>query len=281
MKRKNVLAAIALILMLAAVLCACGSKTPSGTPDTTEALKVTEAPDVPGSALGLASWEMSATTWSSPNGATIHITAVPTGDAEGQSAVFCVRLDGSDVETVPCQWDGKAYTASAELNAADGYSYYVILTGADGATAEVAVNTPDAVTEEAFVNMATALNSYCTATVDDSGLQGSKLTVYSGSVQVQAPTITNDNQAITCSKVQLVLYFNDKAVSSADLTVVPGEIPGSFTAELKDLEFDAPAMEDDQQLVMTLEVTLSNGQTLFAPAGTWLFSNSNLLSAVG
>lgn len=277
MKRKNILITVAVLLVLSMALAACGSEK---TDETAAPVQNAPVASVTGE-LGLADWSLSASTWSSPNGATIHLTAAPVAYAEGQSAVFCVRLDGNDVENIPCQWDGSNYTASAELNAADGYGYYVILTAADGTTAEVAVNTPEAVTEESFINMATALNSYCTATVDDSGLQGSKLTVYSGSVQIQVPTIVNDGQAITCDKVQLVLYFNDEAVSSTDLAVAQSDVPGCFTADLKDMEFDTPAMEDDQQLIMNLEVTLSNGQTLFAPAGTWLFNNNSLLGAVG
>ena len=67
---------------------------------------------------------LNATAWSSPNGATVNVDAVPNGYAEGQKAEFCVRLEGEEIARVPCEWDGKSYKASADLNAADGYCYY-------------------------------------------------------------------------------------------------------------------------------------------------------------
>ena len=44
---------------------------------------------------------------------------------------------------------------------------------------------------------------------------------------------------------------------------------------------DIPAMEDDQQLSLRLDVTLSNGQTLTDSNGTWTYIGGELLSAVG
>ncbi|MDD5863604.1 MAG: hypothetical protein PUD80_03060 [Firmicutes bacterium] len=276
MKAKRIFTVIALIAVFAFVLAGCGGK---------EEAVVTEVGTVPelatGQSLELTSSALTATTWSSPNGATVNLTAVPNGYAEGQSAAFVVRLEGEDAANVPCDWNGSAYTASADLNAADGYSYFVILTAADGTQSEVPVNTPANPTDDALLNMESALNSYCSMTVTASEQNGSKLTITEGSAEVQAPQITNEGETITCSKAELVLTLNEEEVARAELALEEAEIPGSYTADLAGTGFDIPAMEDDQELAVRLDVTLSNGQFLSAPGGTWMFLDGQMVTTVG
>lgn len=267
MKRKHILILIALVAVFALTLTACGSK------DEEEG-----NPDLP---LGLASWSMDATTWSSPNGATVNLAATPNSYSKGQTAAFIVRLEGEEVENVSCEWKDKQYTASADLNAADGYCYYVLLTGADGTQVEVPVNTPTAPTDESLINLESSLNSYCDLTVETSGFDGSKLSITKGQVQVRPPRITNAGQAITCSEAVLVLTFNAQEVSREVLTLPEAGSDGLYVLDITGAAFTVPAMEDDQQLSLRLDVTLSNGQSLSAPGGTWFYTGGDLLSAVG
>ena len=280
MKRMSILA---LMLVLALALSACGSsRMPEAT--ATAPAEVTLPAETEAAAppvLALTEWNMSATTWSSPNGATIHISATPEAYADGLIAAFEVRLGGEDVAVIPCEWDGAAFTASADLNAADGYSYYVVLTAADGTTEEIAVNTASQPTAEAFVNMESALASYCSIAVEESAFEGGKLTLSSGKVQVQAPTITNQNEVITCAKAELVLMFNGEALDTQALTLAETENTGLFETQLQDITFEVPEMEDDQQLDLYLNVTLSNGQILSASGGNWFYNDQGLLPVVG
>lgn len=271
MKRKYILILLALATILA--LTACNSDDASPTTPSVQA-NVADQP------LGLAVWSMSATTWSSPNGATINLSATPNGYTEGQSASFVVRLEGEDIEAVPCKWDGTYYTASAELNAADGYCYYVILTAADGAQAEVAVNTPTDPIDEALINLEDALNSYCDLIVDTSDYSGGKLTVSQAHAQIQLPRITNAGQAITCSEAVLVLSYNGEDIDRQALTLSDVDASGRYALDVT-AAFTVPAMEDDEQLNLRLDVTLSNGQFLTAPGATWFYVGGDLLSAVG
>ena len=185
MKRKNILAVIALVAVFAFALAGCGSKDKEPTANTAASVPEMSA----GQELTLTSSTLTAATWSSPNGATVNLTATPNGYAEGQSAAFIVRLEGEEAANVPCEWNGSAYTASADLNAADGYCYYVLLTAADGTQTEVAINTPTAPTDDALINLESALNSYCNMTVASATQDGSTLTITGGSVEVQAPRI--------------------------------------------------------------------------------------------
>ena len=277
MKRKNILAVIALVAVFAFALVGCGSKDKEPTANTAASVPEMSA----GQELTLTSSTLTAATWSSPNGATVNLTATPNGYAEGQSAAFIVRLEGEEAANVPCEWNGSAYTASADLNAADGYCYYVLLTAADGTQTEVAINTPTAPTDDALINLESALNSYCNMTVASATQDGSTLTITGGSVEVQAPRITNEGETITCSKAELVLTFDEEIVGTAALTMEAAEIPGSYTADISGITFNIPSMEDDQQLSIRLDVTLSNGQFLTAPGGTFSFLNGEMVSSVG
>ncbi len=274
MKRKNILAMLALVLVFALALSACGSK------EAEEATAAVTSEAVP-QELGLTNCTLSTTTWSSPNGATVNLTATPNTHADGDTAAFVVRLEGEDAANIPCTWDGANYTAAAELTAEDGYCYYVILTAADGTVTEIPVNTPTEPMDESLINMASSLNSYCNVMVEASSFADGKLTITGGSVQVQAPTVTNNGEAITCQEAILVLSINGQDLGSQKLTLEEGETAGSYALALTNVSFDVPAMEDDQQLTLRLDVTLSNGHTLTAPGGTWFYNDSALLTAVG
>ena len=270
MKRKNILTVIALAMVFVLALAGCGSREETTQTTPTDAEKV----------LDIASSSLTASTWSSPNGATVTLTATPTTYSDDMTAAFVVRLEGEEAANVPCEWNGTAFTASADLNATDGYCYYIAIT-LEGGTAEFPVNTPTYPTDDALINMETALNSYCSMTVDDSEQKGSKLTITAGSAEVQAPRITNEGETITCAKAELVLTFNEAEVGRQALSLEEAEIPGSYTADISGVSFDIPAMEDDKQLAVRLDVTLSNGQFLTAAGGTWSFLNGEMVTTVG
>ena len=98
---------------------------------------------------------------------------------------------------------------------------------------------------------------------------------------MQAPTITNDNEVITCAKAELVLLFNGETLDTEALTLTAAETAGLFEAQLQDITFDVPEMEDDQKLDLYLNVTLSNDQVLYAFGGNWFCNDQGLLPVVG
>lgn len=276
MKKKNLLTLTALIVIFVLTLTACGSKT--GDTQPAQSAPQTAAPGQP---LGLVSWELSAATWSSPNGATVNLSAVPNGHSDGDSAAFTVRMEGEEIASVPCDFKDGCYTASLDLNAADGYCYFVVLTGADGTSVEVAVNTPAEPTDEALINMESALDSYCSVVVSDYGFDGKWLNITGGQLQVQPPRITNKGEVITCSEAVLILSLNGEDVGSVQLALPAGSEDGSVDMSLTGAAFQIPEMEDDQQLYLRLEAKLSNGQLLTAPGGSWASNGGELLLIAG
>lgn len=281
MKKMTILA---VLLALAVALTACGSeKAPETTAAATVSTVATTAPaeTAPVLPLALTQWDMSASTWSSPNGATIHITATPNYYAEGQKADFTVRLEDEDVATAACQWDGTSYTASVDLNAGNGYCYYVVLTAADGTVTEAPVNTPAEPINEAFINLEASLNSYCSIIVEESSIENGQLTLSGGNVQVQAPVITNEGETIGCQEATLVLSFNGEVLEEKALTLTQTETAGLFEAALDSIVFSVPEMEAGQQVELMLNATLTNGHALSAFGGNWQYSEEGLMPAVG
>lgn len=282
MKKMTILA---VILALAVALTACGSEqaqepTAAAT-DAPAASTAAPAEAVASQPLTLTDWSMHASTWSSPNGATIHISATPNSYAEGQTAAFVVRLEDAEIANVPCEWDGAAYTAAADLNAANGYCYYVILTAADGTSSEVAVNTPAAPTNEIFIDMEASLESYCSIIVEDSSVESNKLTLVSGQVEVKVPLLTNEGEAVTCQEAALVLSLNGEELSRKTVTLTQTDASNVYAATLENLVFEIPTLENDQAVDLSLNAALTNGQVLTAFGGNWFYSEEGLLPVVG
>ena len=279
---KNVLSILLAIVMVLS-LCACGKKaeTPASTESETPA-PTTASQENAGRELSLTEVSFSVTTWSSPNGATVNLTAVPNEHAKGDSAEFVVRLDADTVASVPCEWKDNAYVASAELNGADGYGYYVIITGTDGSIAEIPVNTPEEPVDEALVNLASYLQSYCTLTLNDAALEGDNLTILSGYALVQAPRITENSDNVACAQASLVLTLDGQEIASMPLTMAPGETDRSYDSTITDMSFTIPGdLSDGQQLMLRLDAVLTNGQTLTAQGGSWTAQNGVVANAVG
>lgn len=272
-----------LVLLMAAALMlgmtACGSKDAGETAPAETAAK--PLPTASGQTGELTSFTMTATAWSSSNGATVRFTAVPESHEDGQSAIFLARLDGEEVDRIPCQWDGSTYTAELDLNAADGYFYYCILVAPDGTEKEVDINTPDQMTCPELISLATALESYCTITLNETQAEGDKLTITDGYYQVQLPLVTRTGEAVSIASVNLILKSGEEEVASQELSV-PEEISELiYQSKLSGTTFTIPEMEDDQQLELMLEVTLSDGQVLTTTGGNWHYAGGELLGVVG
>lgn len=264
---------LTLTLLLLISLAACGK-------DKSAETTVATTMDTTGMELALTEWSMNATTWSSPNGATVNITATPTFHKDSHCAEFMVILNQEEVFRKACDWDGKSYTCSADLNAANGYGYYVVLTDTDGTEIVIAVNTVESVIDSTLINMESALESYGTLVVEDSAVKGSKLNINSGYAHIQLTSITQATP-VTVKQAALVLTYEGAEADRQELDLPDPTSPGYYEVPIKNISLKFPDMEDDQRLTLTLEVTSSDGQILTAPGGTWYYSAGQLLSSLG
>ena len=283
MKNNTFTAILAVMLAVALMLSftACGSKEAPETAAPTEATAAKPLPTVSGQTGELANFTMTATAWSSSNGATITFTATPENHEDGQSAIFLARLDGEEADRITCDFDGTVYTAELDLNAADGYFYYCVLVAPDGTEKEVDINTPDNMASPELINLATALETFCTMTLNESKAEGDTLTITDGYFQVQLPLVTRTGEPVTITSVKLYLKSGETEVASQALDI-PAEIGDLFCqGKLTGTSFTIPALEEDQQLVLMLDVTLSDGQVLSATGGNWHYAGGELLGVVG
>lgn len=283
MNNKTFTAILAVMLAVALVLCftGCGSKEAPAETDAPAETAVKPLPTVSGQTGELETFTMTASAWSSSNGATITFTATPESHEGGQSVIFLARLDGEEADRVECSWDGKAYTAELDLNAADGYFYYCILVAPDGTEKEVDINTPDNMASPELISLATALETFCTMTLNETKVEGDTLAIADGYFQVQLPLVTRTGEPVGFTAVDLILKSGETEIARQSLEH-PAEISDLFCqGKLTGISFSIPELEDDQQLVLMLEVTLSDGQILTTTGGNWHYAGGELLGVVG
>ena len=212
-------------------------------------------------------------------GATIEMTATPMRYEEGQTAVLVVSLNGAEVARADGAWDGSAYTASVELAAQDGYTYECILTQLDGSENQIVISSPEAPLYESCVYLASGLNVYCNMFVEGWTQEDSQLTLTTGYAQVQLPRISGHSVDYKAS--DLVLRIGDKELQRVSVTMPKGEAEGSYEIVLENIQFEMPELEDDQQLDLWLEVTLTDGQILTYNGCSWFISDGALALSVG
>ena len=239
--------------------------------------KLNQAPQT----ASLQDWTLDAKVWSDGNGATVTFTAAPASYTEGMKAALSVRMGDLEAESTNCIWDGAAFTGSVELSAADGYSYYCILTGTDGVQTEVELNSPENVTNESLVYLGSSLSAYANLVVEDWEASATALTLKSGYIHAQMPQLTFNNASSEISKASLVLKLNNEEVSRQEITLEAGEGEGSYEATLSGQSFTMPAMQDEYQLDLWLEVALNTGSTVSVSGGSWFSSDGNLQLVVG
>ena len=230
---------------------------------------------------GLLDWHLSAQSRTDNSGATVTLTASPLAFHEGQSAQFLVRLGGQEVAAADCEWNGSVYTGTANLDAADGYSYYCILTAANGSKEHIALNTPENPVDDTTVYLETSLTAYSTMIVDAWEDEGGKLSITAGYAQVQLPRIFSGDSQPTFADAQLVLRCNGQVVETQPLEIPQGEGAGSYELVLGGVSFDMPEMQDDYQLEVSLEVTLSDGQVLTSIGSSWYYNAGEMIMVVG
>lgn len=285
--RKNTLSIVLILVLVLSMmlgLTACGEDT-TALQEENAALKaqveeLTKRLAAYENRPSLVEYTLTGSAWSSNNGATVSLVATPSSYDESFSAALSVQLNGVEVEFVPCEWNGSAYTASVDLNAANGYGYYFIITTADGNPTRMELNTPNNITDDTLVYMENSLSAYANMVMESWEEKNGKLVVNSGFVQVQMPRLTA-GEGSGYAGSQLILKCNGEEVDRLAIDVPAGETVGSYEAAITNKSFNLPEIEADAILELWLEVTLSNGQTISNCACTWSFFDGTLMPSVG
>ncbi len=289
-----VIALIAAILALAASVFAIVSR-PADNAAEIEALKQENANlkaqvgalnsrlDSMNVGSGLSDWNLVATAWEDGMGANVTMSAAPGAYEEGMEAVFSIRLNGQEVRSIPCEWDGTAFfTATAKLEAADGYAYYCILTTVDGGRQQLALSTTENPVYDIPVYLETSLSAYCNMTLDSWVAEGDKLTISLAYLQAQLPRLTVSGEMPAITNARVLLVYNGADFSDLTVTLEPGEGAGAYELTLSGGDLNWPAeLNDGDNLDLYFEVDLSDGGVLSTMGGSWFYGDGGLDLVVG
>ena len=231
-------------------------------------------------AVNLQSWTLDVAPWADSTGADVTLTATPSGYQAGVGATFLVMLEGDPVASIPCHWDGSAFTATASLNALDGYSYFCQLSSPNGSQ-QLPLTGPDAPDAGIAVYLQSSLSAYCNLVVTD-WLEnaGNSLVLTDAYAQVQLPQISSDG-TVEIVSAEIVLRCNGTESIRIPIKLSPSEVAGSFDLTITDLQFPIPELNEGDALDLSLEVILSDGRRMSAFGITWRLENGKLTSTVG
>lgn len=294
MRKTKLLSAAILILVLSLLmtgLAGCGAKNAKGDDELAllkqenaqlkEQIAIMQARLDELESSGLKTWKLDAAAWADSAGASVTFTAEPRAYQDGQSAMLNVRLNGEEIISLACNWDGTSYSSTVELEAADGYSYICVLVSPDGTRELIPLSSPDSPVYDTLVNMQSSLIAYCNLFVADWNESEDKLNITAGYVQVQLPQITPAGTDVEYVGARLIFKLNGNTVETQTLDLPKGEGEGSYETALTSVSFNMPEMEDDYQLDLYLDVDLSSGETISAAGGSWYYNNETLNMLVG
>ena len=227
----------------------------------------------------LKDWSLEAMPWADSTGADVTFRAVPSDFRPGVSATLLIMLDGKQVSSTPCIWDGTAFTATAPVDAADGYSYYCLL-DSPGGIQQLTLATPDSPDTGIAVYLQSGMHTFCNLVITDWTEAPGSLVLSSAYAQVQLPQVSAKG-SVQISTTELVLRLNGEICTQVPITLNPSEVSGSFDSTLTDLELTMPNIGYSDSLELYLEVVLSDGRHLQAFGISWYRENGKLQSAVG
>ena len=230
--------------------------------------------------VSLQSWELETAAWADSTGADVTLTATPSDYQEGVSAIFQVKLEGREVASIPCQWNGTDFTATASLDAVDGYSYYCILES-PGGTRHLGLASPENPAPEIPVYLQSSLSAYCNLTVNDwEEMEGNQLVLTGACAQAQLPLIAPGG-SVRIVTASLVLRLNGADSTLVPIQLNPSEVAGSFDLTITNGRLPMPTLQEGDILELYLVVQLSDGRNLQAFGISWQRSGDELISAVG
>ncbi len=230
--------------------------------------------------VNLQSWSLDVAPWADSTGADVTLTATPSSYGTGVSGTFLIMLEGEQVESLPCTWNGSAFTATASLNALDGYSYYFLLTSPEGSQ-KLPLVTPDSPDAGVPVYLQSSLSAYCNLIVNDwIENPGRTLVLTDAYAQVQLPRVSAGS-AVEIATSELVLRLNGEESVRIPIKLAPSEVIGSFDLSIGNLQIPMPELKESDVMELSLEVSLTDGRRLTAFGATWHLDNGKLTSAVG
>lgn len=109
-------------------------------------------------------------------------------------------------------------------------------------------------------------HSYCNLIVDHWESDQENLNIVTA--YAQAIVISNAASA-TAERAQLVLKLNGEELSTAEITLRPGESSESLEADIKNISFSIPSLSTTDELELWLNVILPGNITISSYGASW------------
>ena len=109
-------------------------------------------------------------------------------------------------------------------------------------------------------------NSYCNLVIDHWESDQENLNIVTAYAQA---IVASNAPTATAERARLVLKLGGKELSSAEITLSPGESSESLEADVKNISFSIPTLSAEDELELWLEVTLPGNITLKGYGGSW------------
>ena len=79
---------------------------------------------------------------------------------------------------------------------------------------------------------------------------------YAGKVELQVPSLTNQGETVSCQEAALVLMHNGQELSKQPVTLTETDVAHHYEAQLTDITFTVPELENEEKLVRDLTFLL-------------------------
>lgn len=227
----------------------------------------------------LSDWAITAEPLEDEDGAAVRFEAQAMEVRNGQSMHFVIMRGGKTVVDLPCAFDGSVFTASAQIDAQNGYTFFCDLSNGKMEPIRYALLDPENETLNLLMNLYDSMNTYATVHVDNwKEVDGTLL--LDANVQVQLPGFSADGKVAVVESAVLNFTVGEKVLSSKDIPLDGSD--GALTADMKNITCTIP--EDtptDAQVSLSCTVKLSDGQVLTAEGGGWYLQNDQLQMIAG
>ena len=203
--------------------------------------------------------------------ARVLFSATPKEWAPGQTATLSILRNGEKVAEAPCTIDGAVCTAAVDLPLEDGYEYHFVTTDAEGNQKfQYLVNG-----NCNYLKSDTSLliESWCEP---DAAYRRNTLHILGLELAVSQPLLSENNEAATWTKLDYVISVNGQEVCRESFLDADLAEAADFSISETGRSFPDVALENGDEVTLTVEVGLSNGLSETLTVNTWTYQNGSL-----
>ena len=218
--------------------------------------------------------------------AMVLLTAIPGFWQEDYEAVLSVRLDGTQVVSQGCAWDGTALTARLALPLENGYEYWLTAKYADGTQEQVEL--PNTIARDLKSSFTIGCNIVRGIARCDEKSNSLYLANYE--IHLDGPNLTS-GYGVAWAKAELILYHtrgSDRQI--ADTYTIfdpekfeedqkPGVSQGIYNfVSYPNGPFRLPELQEGDGLELWVSAEMSNGISLMQMADSWAWLDGGLIT---